>query len=71
MGARGRFYRTEAIFGADLLVMGQIQWENLVFGLRSGITLNAPSIGVAGNNSVIVWDNVRWAFGFTIGWVWP
>lgn len=70
VGARGTLYRTEALFGADLLAMGQIQRKNIVFGLRTGIALNAPSIGVAGNNSVIVWDNVRWVFGFTIGWVW-
>lgn len=70
VGARGSENRTEALFGADLLAMGQLRWQNMLFGLRTGIALNAPSTAVAGNNSVIIWNNVRWVLGFTVGWVW-
>jgi len=70
VGARGSFYRTEVLFGTDLVAVGQLHWKNLLFGLRSGIALNAPSVGVGGNDTVITWGTARWVFGFTVGWVW-
>ncbi len=68
--ANGATRRTEAVLGADLVAIGQLRHRNFLFGLRTGIALNAPTVAVAGDGSVIVWNTARWMLGLTVAWVW-